>query len=204
MRNLLLQLIICSLILVSSCKQHVGPKEYFSLIEQKSSGLVQDDEMGGVLLSCYYKPVEAIVLTEALKNGGLPSEAELEVEKEKLNRLRRFHLKLKGKTKADVLRENCPNEEEYSLRFQYYTNEIQKDLFLIINSDTIPSLFTHFERSMGTKPESTLIIDFEIPSNVKAESKTFTLLWDKTKFNNKSSQFIFNNSAIDNLPKINL
>lgn len=185
-----------------SCnKGGMTPSEYIRYIDNKTNGLVKDKKIGVFTVDCEYKPSAYIVIKENYKQN--PKEVIKNFENENIEASKMFHfyIRLSAENENDVLKNDIQNQEEYFERLNYFSNFVQKDLYLISGSDTIDCAYTYFERNYGLSNKSTILLGFKRSEMNKSNSdQSLTLIYDDQVLGMGPVHFKFSSKDISNIP----
>jgi hypothetical protein len=138
----------------------VSVKEYVDWNAEEKQ-LVYNKELDEYEFTVKYIPAELIVIREMRADTGAVDKkifGEQVREKENLHYL---VFKMKAHHTDDILKKISYSAGEYSGVVQYMSFDIQKDLKLIENGDTLSCVLCHFERSYGLSPYCSFVLGFE-------------------------------------------
>ncbi len=137
----------------------------FFLQSEKYRNVMEDSEyiktktFGNLELSLEYKST-AEMLNEQLndvEDGNSVSKGEL---KESLEDYMSFKLKLENLKGNGMLKNIVKTVPEYQALIQYLSFDMQKDLFLCTENDTLQCSFAHFERNFDLAPYANIGLGF--------------------------------------------
>ncbi len=153
--------ILFFVLLISSCaKKQLEPKELLEFIEDDSNGFVQTKTIDEYTFKVMYQPIEYIVLKEIKDN--ILTKKIIEEKKKELDNLQYFLLEIEiPSEKGDLLKYNLTDNNEYYYRLKYFSFDMQNDIQLIENKDTLPCVLYHFERTYGLTSKCKITLAFE-------------------------------------------
>jgi len=189
-------MVILAGLLFSSCKtgskKAVAKEDYVQELKKDASSVISKT-IGDITYSLIYKPLDYMVLTEAKD----PTEAEyIELKKEYSN-LEYYTLEIMIKDFNDeILKYRTPSQEEYAQKVEYYSFGFQKDIFEIIDRDTLPCVSYHFERNYGISPK----IRFNLAFASSASEMDRTVYINNPYLNTGPVKMTFMKKDLNNLP----
>lgn len=177
--------------------QELLPKTFVQWIQNPENGLRKEKTIDDMVFSAQYKPYEYIVCMEERTE-----EIEDSILKSKMNELNEmqyfdFKMMLKEEQK-ELLKYKITSQDEYDKRVKYFAFQMQQDIQLIEGNDTLSCELFHFERAYDLSPSAVFLLAF--PKTTYAGDKTL-VVYDRI-FNKGYIKFNFNNSQLQNLPKI--
>lgn len=84
---------------------------------------------------------------------------------------------------GDLLKGIARSVEDYQALVNYFSFDIQKDLYLCLPSDTIPCSFAHFERNFDVAPFTNVEIGFSNVHGLITKNSEWTILYNADRFN---------------------
>jgi hypothetical protein len=136
-----------------------SPETYVEWVESKDNGLTVDKTISEYTFEVQYNSSEYLAL-QNLKKENVTAE-ELRKEKEELEGLQYYTLRIKSGKNVDLLKAGIHREQEYHERIDYFSFRMQKDLTLVDGKDTLKCVLFHFVRNYGIKPYSDFMLAFE-------------------------------------------
>lgn len=98
------------------------------------------------------------------------------------------------------LKVDAASMEEYYTRLQYLTAQVQEDIHLVLNQDTIDVAHHIFERKYGIGPTDKVL--FHFPRNIQNTDQASILY--RGLFSPKEMTFTFNTEQIKNIPNLEI
>ncbi len=143
----------------SSCaKKTASPQEYISWVEDEDNGLSVGKSFDDISYTVLYKPVSYVVAKEFI-NGGIKQEGIAKRIKD-LGDMQYVTLRIKSLKANELMRAGIKDESEYYQRLEYFMSDIQNDIYLIEDQDTLPCILNHFERTYGIAPYNNFVLGF--------------------------------------------
>jgi len=166
------------------------PDDYIKWIKTADNGLFVSKEVGDITYSIQYEPLEYVALRN-LKTKSVSKE-QLKNETDRLSDLQYYTLKISTSKGTDILKYGAEGQYEFNQRIDYYSFRMQSDLKLVEESDTLPCVLFHFERTYGISPYSCFVLAFELTVGEKAGVS------EGKKYRHKDKQFIFYDQTLKN------
>ena len=193
--------LLCIFIVSSfcSCQKKLKPQEYVQWILDKNNGLILERVDNEFATTLRYCPSDYMALVSA--NGKPDFAKEFELRKSDFTGSYNFILKLANKEASDLLTYKLKNKDEEFHRIKYFSEEIQHDLYMITDQDTLSCSLCHFERTYNTSPFITLNLNFEKPVKTQQPLK---IVWLDNIFSQKFVQFEVDEIFKKDLPIVKL
>jgi hypothetical protein len=158
-------IVIIAILFLGSCrKAALSPSQYVSYIKDPSNGFIITKDLHNYDFKAFYQPEEYVTLKE-FRNAKLSKEEFLKVRKNFANQWS-FDLCLQNND-SNKIQLNKPDSLN-NKRLDYFSFNINQDVFLIINEDTLKCSLHHYERNFGISPEEHFLFAF-------AKNKTVAL-----------------------------
>lgn len=196
---------ICALLLFASCSQNakLSPRDYIAYFRDSSNGLTQKEAHLPYTFSVQLKTPEYIALSESANEGKVDAQ-QYEERKKSLEGNLVFQVNMNaGESREEFLRAYIEGEEEYQARLNYFITAAQKDLYLLVDGDTLHCNEFHFERNYGITTSSTLNAAFQFSKKLNDLNK-LTLVFDEKVLGTGAFRFDFPASKIHNIPQLSL
>ena len=144
-------------------------------VEDESNGLHQQLAVGDIIYDVQYKPMDYLTILQDPNNNWTHQQKEdFRASKQDLEY---FTLKIKtADGLTDPLQYKATDPNDYYHRLKYFSFDIQHDLHLVANGDTLPCRLSHFERTNGLAPYKTIVLGFEKSAAPPAASNSGDLL----------------------------
>lgn len=177
------------------------PEQYQIWVKKSENKLVRIKEINGFRFTTKFKPNELLILqSPELLNSQSSIDSVMEIQRGVVN----FVMDIGSiDGQQSLLRANIVSEEDYYQRLFYYTNEVQKDLYLVEGQDTLPCAFYHFEQTYNLSPVNSLIMEFQ-RKEASSAYKDLHLIYDDRVLNTGIMKFQFEKSFLNNLPQLKL
>jgi hypothetical protein len=194
----ILYFLFCGIVFFSCNPSILSPTEFIKWIEDEENNLIQTKTINDLEYKLQYKPIEYIVAKDKVLGDIDFSKKRIE-----LGDLQyfTFQIKILGSTQTP-LKYNLSSENEYYERIKYFSFEIQRDLKLIVNNDTLNCVLAHFERTFNISPTATFSLAFENNNETEIFDKEF-IYTDKV-FNTGPLRFIIKKQDIIDIPELKL
>lgn len=182
----------------SGMDKEIIPLEYVKYVEDEDNALKISKEIGDVVYTLQYKPVDYLIALEQKKN--IIDINEYTKRKMELNGMEYFTLELKPKiNNMEVLNIGAEDKNEYNARIQYASFDLQNDIYLIDGLDIVPCGIYHFEQKYGLGNSVKLLLGFEKSSKTH---KNLTVVFEDKILNGGVLKFLLMRENIDLLPKM--
>lgn len=197
------QVIILSLwlLIIHSCSMNTGskqsPVELVNWVENPINGLQVSKEVAGFKYRLQYKPLPYLAVKE-LKSLQV-AQTDIDKRVKAMQDMQYFTLQLGTTEGKDILKTNIEESGDYSKNIEYLSFDIQKDLKLVEQGDTLPCLIHHFERSYGITPFANIVLAFK---NITESVADKTLVFDDQHFGGGIIKLTVKGNDLKNLPKL--
>lgn len=204
MNKLFVSILVIMALLGYSCgngRKALAPEQYMSWIKSSEKDLVKIKEVKGYRFTVKLQPAELLVLRHQERfNSQSSVDSLINIQKGVVNLVMDIG---SADNQHPLLRANLASEEEYYQRMFYYTSEVQKDIYLVEGSDTLPCSFYHFEQTFNITPVNSMIMEFE-RKNPQAGYQDITLVYEDRMLNTGMLKFSFKKSFLNNLPQLRI
>lgn len=196
MKRIVLILIV---IVISSCGlDSLKPVGYVKWVENVDNGLKAEKIINEVAYTIQYKPSDYIVAME--QKDPMLKEEILKERKEQLKGMQYYTLRISPKDKVtEVLSLGTTVKDEYYQRMDYVSFDMQNDIFIVENNDTLNCSMYHFVREYGITPNVDLLLGFN--ENVEINSDKEIIFEDKI-WGGGIIKFTINKKDIEKIPSI--
>jgi hypothetical protein len=178
----------------------VSVKDYLAYVNNPKNGLCTSKEIGEVIYTLQYKPLEYLIILEKQKDS--ISKNELEGRMDELKDMKYFTLKIEAKNnKEELLKYKLSSDEEYYERIRYFSFDMQKDIYLKNSKDSIPCSLFHFERTYGVVPYANFVLGFLNQSKSNSDGDQYFTFYDQVFDGGKINIKILK-SDIQRIPKL--
>lgn len=201
----------CIMFLINSCSgiagkdsskkntEQLAPKEYVQWMQDIDNGIKKEKTIDDITFSIQYKPSEYIICIEEKKDQ--LSDSIVKKKQEELCDMEYYDFTIAlAEAQGELLKHDLTTIAEYDERVQYFAFEMQKDIKLIEDGDTIPCSLFHFERTYDIAPYSKFLLGFVKGKNTEPEERILTF-YDKV-FDKGLIKFTYTNEDFNNIPKL--
>ncbi len=173
--------------------------EFVTWVADKENELVKTKEIKDIIFNTAYMPGEVMAYME-LKNKEY-SQSQFKEISEHYSAMSYFNFRIELKEgSGEVLKYNLSSAGQYNERLNYMAFNMQKDIYLVQNSDTLyPGLF-HYERIFEVAPYATAMLAFDNEKFKKDEE--FTIVYNDRLFNKGLIKFNYRPKQLIDLPNI--
>lgn len=116
-------------------------------------------EFGELQLSMEYNSADQMILKQ-FKNKDQISSKQKKFLKKEMNDYLSFQLKIENLKGNGILKNLVSTVPDYQTLIQYLSFDIQNDIFLCTENDTLKCAFTHFERNFDLAPYANVEVGF--------------------------------------------
>lgn len=186
-------LIFCCLF--SNCKNAVSPASYAQWVENPKNGLKKSATVNNYIFSLQYKPVEYMIAMQ--ERTPEISQEKLEAGKDRMGDMQYFNFKL-STTSGEPAFTN--KKLEFNDKSRYLISEMQKDIFLLEDADTLYCKLFHFENANSFLPYDNCVLAFD--KNEESIKKNKTFLYRADKLGLDWIEITIKADDIERLPKL--
>ena len=189
-------------LLLSCSRQELPPVEYVNWIKNAENGLRKSKEIDNYIIDVQYKPVDYVIANELRKETITKEEYQQKLQEFK--GMDYFTLKLDVKnTPLSVMKYGLQDEAQYQQRVQYFSFDMQRDIKLVSDNDTIPCSLYHFERSYDLGKHRNFVLGFAKSKTAEAATDKM-LVMDYTEFGLGIIKIKFDEDDLEDIPLIAL
>ncbi len=174
----------------------LSPREYIAWVDDKTNGLKVEKTIGEFTYMFQYKPTDYVAIMD-LKKDSIKKE-ELTSKTEEYSGLQYCNFRISTESQGELLKKNVVNESDYYGRIQYFSFDMQKEVKLIEDTDTLDCVLFHFERVFGLAPYATFLLGFPRTENTGNK----TLLYDDKIFGAGKIYLTVKLKNIKNVPSV--
>lgn len=194
------------LIVMFSCSNHeLKPVSYVLWVEDQKNGLYVEKEIGELVFSVQYKPIDYIILQQSQKP--IIDSNDYNKIKQDIEGLLYFNFSISNTDNSkSPLYYKINSKEEFQYRLSYFSFEISNDIHLVYNNDTFPCALHHFERTYDLIPEVNIVLGFEKPENfIENEiDQDLQFVYSDKIFGVGKTQLIIDKKHIKKIPKLKI
>ncbi len=107
-----------------------------------------------------------------------------------------------NRSQHEFLKQISSDYNEYQTNLHYYSFQIQKDIFLIEDGDTLVCDFIHMERTFDISPEIRMLLAFDASQQPTPTDKT--ILYDDTRLGLGPVKLTIAKQEIEQIPTLKL
>jgi hypothetical protein len=137
----------------------VVPAEYVRWMRDPMNGQYAEKQQGKARYAIQFKPREYVALVERHADPAHPLAFDSTVAAVE-DRCDLYTLTITGLSQREPMREGLTADVDYFQRTAYYALDMERDLFMVQGTDTLPPLFAHTERSYGVGPDLNMLVAF--------------------------------------------
>jgi hypothetical protein len=176
------------------------PSEYVNWVQDEKNGLKKEKNIEDITFFMQYKPVDYVICQEE-KNDSIKKELRNKKASE-LSDMEYYDLKIMiTNGEGELLKYGISSPQDYNERVKYYAFQMQNDISMVENGDTIPCGLYHFERAYDVSPFSTFLLGFKKSKKEKVDGEKTIIFYDKV-YDKGIIKFTFNNKEQNNIPKL--
>ncbi len=186
--------------LFACSRQTLGPEAYIHWVNKASNGLISTKTIGAFKFSVLFKPAPYVALEQCKDYGFHPDSVKNALSQTKGLEFYTFRVESdKGNELSGI---NANNQSEYSKRLQYFTSDLQNDIYLISGNDTLKNLLFHYERSYGVSPQNNFILIFKSENTEKTGSRK--LVYEDKILGTGTVNLVIDANNINTIPELKL
>lgn len=179
--------------------EQLPPKAYVKWLQDVDNGIKKEKTIDDITFSLQYKPSEYVICMEEKKDQ--ISDSLLKLKQAELSDMEYYDLTISlAEGQGELLKHNLTTVSEYDERIKYFAFDMQQDIKLIEDGDTIPCSLYHFERTYDLAPYSKFLLGFMKGKNSEPKKRTLTF-YDKI-FNKGFIKFNYTDEDFNNIPKL--
>lgn len=190
--------------LMYSCSQQ--PKDindYISWFAKEETGFVKRKQLNNLTYTVQYRPVDLMIINE-LKTLNNPQKDDIDSLKKNYGHSKYFLLEIspdnKGQNSGNLIKNFSTDYESYKEIVEELAFNIQEQVELIIEGDTLAPRIYHYEQGYELSSNQRFLFAFQTKEKIKANEMTF--IYNDHLFGSGRLKFQFNlkNSNIPSLP----
>lgn len=189
-----------SLLLCGSCTPNaLSPVPYGQWVAAHKEELTgHHNQESGIQHSVTYLPAEWLAIQEA----GVDQPEKIAVALAEYEGLEYYRMRIGLQSgQGDVLQYGANNTDEYYARVSYFSFDMQKEISLIVENDTLPCRLFHFERNYGAAPYVDFMLGFDNTANKPVDR---TILYQDLVYSNTPVTMTVLGKNINSIPKLKL
>jgi hypothetical protein len=176
--------------------QSLTPSEFVQWVQNTANGYNKSKTID-LSFTLQSKPLAYIICVEERTDSLLKSVYDQKYKQ--LDDLEYFDLSINVQNGMfELLKHNLKTVAEFDRRARYYSFEMQKDIKMVVDGDSIPCSLYHFERAYDNHSSNTFLLGF--PKSNALSNRT-VVLEDKV-FGKGTIKFNFAAATKNNIPKL--
>lgn len=198
MANKIFLLIILFALFSCSGKTRLSPEEYIDWMQNPENELNVCQEHNDFVFTAQYEPSEYRFLLES-KDRNTES---LEKWRSETGNLIFMKLRIASADNVtDVLKTGGGGYEEFAARQYYCSYQINTDLVIVSQADTLPCVLSTLCQTYGTAPYIDINLLFEKKDNSPID-KSMTMIFSDNGFTGQTFRFNFKKESILGIPEL--
>ena len=195
-RNAHLFLILTAL---AACQSgQLAPEAYMAWWGEHRAEHTVSVQQAGITASLAYLPADWLAVNEA----GINNLTEIASARKEYEGLEYYRLRVALQSgQGDVLQYAAASTDEYYQRVEYFSFAMQRDLHLLVGSDTLLCKLFHFERNYGAAPYMDFMLGFEEKAGNNFDR---TVIYNDLVFTQSQIQLTIPAKNIQHLPTLKL
>lgn len=187
----LIKLLIVLIVVFSCKKPSLNRNEFIQFMSNPENGFIQTVKTNGINFKLQLIPSVLSSLKAQANNNN-----------EKDNEYYDYFLMTISVDdfKEDVLKYNLESYNQFDYRVRYCASNLNNDLFIINDKDTLKCPIHHYERSYGLSSDAKILFGFP-DLNLKSESDVKVIFFDKI-FDTGKKIFVFKYDKISRIPDL--
>jgi hypothetical protein len=138
-------------------------------IEDEANGLKVSKTIGDIHYSIQYKPDDYILLKENNHEQSV-------IKKEDLKDMQYYTMQYAlVKSGKDILKVHLDNTNDYYARTNYFSFNLQQDIYLVEGKDTMACKLFNYINSYGLSPKADFVMAFDKSKHKEQEDKMLVL-----------------------------
>jgi hypothetical protein len=194
---------MCLFLLLNSCNndQVLSPVEYVQWVKNPSNGFLQSKKLNEFEFSAQYKTLDFIVAQE--ERSVTLSKELLDARKKELGEdYLYYNFRIKNQEgNLSPVGSGAYSNQEYQNRLSYFTFEMQEDLYLILDQDTLPCTIYQFVRNYDVTPYVEFALGFE-KSKKTTINQDITFVFEDRILGIGTTKLLFDKHIFENTLKI--
>jgi hypothetical protein len=183
---------------ISTRQKSLGAGEYISWVENPENGLFVTKPVGDYVFTLQYKPLPYVVMQDEKRPL---KKKEMQDKTVSFSDMQYYTFRIGTVSGKDVQRFNIDNDQQFYSRLEYFSLNMQNDLKLIDNGDTLPCLLYSFERTYGIDPRASFVIAF---NKSKTPGAAKTLMYSDQALGTGPILLSISASDLQQIPELSL
>jgi hypothetical protein len=191
--------VICLVIWQCSCSPcELSSDALIKWVDDEKNGLVETREIGDFIYRLKFQPVDYTIAKELYNNKSRP--VDIIQKRNELKSLEYYTLGLTTVGRKDILHFGNPEEDEYSMKLEYFNTMAEADIQLVVGSDTLPCALYQFEQTFGLSQYNNILLAFENTDSTFSSDRQ--IIFNDQVLGNGTVKFKIDNSKIRNTPTL--
>lgn len=180
---------------------YLNPVNYINWVQDKENGLLVEKEVGNLKFSLQYEPYEYIALKQL--NPEAVSNDTINEIVSSLTGLQYFIFEISSITGTEPpIRQSVLGD--IGSETKYFSFDMQNDLILTQESDTLYCKLFHLEPTYNIKPSNTFLLAFEKFNKPDKENSDLNFIFYDKVFDVGTIKIKISSESISNLPKLKI
>ena len=172
---------------------------FIAWVREPTNGLRKEHRVNEFTFSMFQKPSQYLALIDS--RGEILSDSILKQREMEYSEMEYYDLIISvDSLQGEILKYNLSSKNDYEARIKYCAFEMQKDISMVNDGDTLPCSIFHFERAYDVTPRCTFLLAFDAKGIKK--DKPRTIVYEDNLFKNGIIKFHYTVNDISVLPKL--
>ena len=161
----MIYIVIGLIVWIGCSSKELSPTKYIQWLQNNKKQIQWTTQQKDFDFRLSHRPLDWMVLREGGKELDASKYSTIQKEYEGLEY---YHLEIQGESKG-LLEANTGGITTYEDRLMYCSFDMQKDLKMVSEGDSLNCQLFHFERTFKATPAASFVLAFEKPKNELAE-----------------------------------
>lgn len=198
---ILLSLVVYLFFSCESKQQSLTPRAYADWVTNINNGLQKSKKLKEYEFKTQFKPLDFIVVQEE-KTDELSTELLQDRKQELGNNYWYFNFRITNtEGTLSPVGSGVQTDQQYQERLSYFTFEMQQDLYLIQDQDTLPCLLYQFVRNYDVAPFVEFALGFKSTKEINL-NQNITFVFEDKLLGVGTTKLLFNKTSFQRIPKI--
>jgi hypothetical protein len=172
---------------------------YLELFDKAGRGIMEEKTVNDITYSLLYKPLAYMAIKE--DKAAATNSEKLKGAMDNYKGFEYYTLRVKiDQPGKDVLSYDSKGASDYTERVQYYAFDMQNDIKLVSDGDTLPCALYHYERNYNLTDFTNFMVSFPSP---KDASKDRTFVYEDKYLGTGTIKLTIKAEDINQLPNFN-
>jgi len=188
-------------IVISCNNRKLSVPDYIQYVRSEENGLLNKLIKGGYIFSALYEPSEYVAIKE-LRNEKITKESYASTLP-KFSDYIYFDFSIRPENTSQKILDPA-DSVSYDKKFNHFSFNFSKDIFLISKEDTLSCLLHQFISSNGVSPEYHFELLFEKPNSSFISRESLIFLYDDKTLNSGKVMIPILTKDIKNIPQLKI